>query len=167
MLEDGAKVLDADNDVEFVLDLDIVELVHLDRDVGVKGLFEDGLAVSAAPFLDLFGEACKVDEVAVLICVDVEELNAWSEMVHELAKCFGRDGPLVSCLLLVELCVGGCFDFVWENMRGSDPVPKRNPSNKTAFLANAIVNGYVAAFNGGVSPVGSLAATLSRSKDGE
>jgi hypothetical protein len=40
MLENGAKVLDADDDVKFVLDFDIIKLVHLYRNVSVEGLFE-------------------------------------------------------------------------------------------------------------------------------
>lgn len=167
MLEDGVKVFDVDNDVEFVFDLDIVEFVYFDCDVGVKGFFEDGFVVSVVLFLDFFGEVCKVDEVVVFICVDVEEFNVWFEMVYELVKCFGRDGLLVFCFLFVEFCVGGCFDFVWENMWGSDFVFKRNFSNKMVFFVNVIVNGYVVVFNGGVFFVGSFVVILLCFKDSE
>lgn len=41
MLEDGAEVLDADDDVELVLDLNLVKLLHLDGDVGVQRLLQN------------------------------------------------------------------------------------------------------------------------------
>jgi hypothetical protein len=41
MLEDGAEVLDADDDVKLVLDFNVIKLVHLDRNISVEGLFEN------------------------------------------------------------------------------------------------------------------------------
>jgi hypothetical protein len=40
MLENGAEVLDADNDVKLILNFNIIKLVHLDRNISVEGLFE-------------------------------------------------------------------------------------------------------------------------------
>ena len=42
MLEDSTEVLDADNDVELVLHLNIVEFLNINGDIGVEGLLEDG-----------------------------------------------------------------------------------------------------------------------------
>lgn len=49
MLENGAKVLDADDDMQLVLDFNIVKFIHLDRNVRVKGLLEDGWTGWLAP----------------------------------------------------------------------------------------------------------------------
>jgi len=42
MLKDSAKVLDTDDDVHLVLNTDVVKFVHLNRNVCVERLFENG-----------------------------------------------------------------------------------------------------------------------------
>lgn len=101
MLKNGAEVLDADDDVKLVLDLDMIKLVHLDRNVSVEGLFEDSLYLLAIPRLDLsggvttfvadsttllhlLGKTRKVHDSGFVVGVYIEKLYPWAEVVHEL-----------------------------------------------------------------------------------
>ena len=123
MLEDGTEILDADDDVEFVLDFNIVKLFHLHRDIGVQRLLQNGFVyvssdiltggsgghaftVIGTLFLNLFCEAGKVYDLAIVVGVYVEQLNARPKIVHELAQGPRREGPAVGGFGLVELGVG-------------------------------------------------------------
>jgi hypothetical protein len=41
-------------------------------------------------------------------------------MVHQLAQCPGRDRPMVTRFVSVELGVHGRLHLVWEGVRGRD-----------------------------------------------
>jgi hypothetical protein len=42
--------------------------------------------VSRAALLNLLRKTRKVDDLIIIICIDVQELNARAEVIHELAK---------------------------------------------------------------------------------
>lgn len=71
-------------------------------------------------FLHLLGKACKIYDPSSVVGVDVKKFDPWTKVVHELAECPGRNGPVVSGFFLVELGVDGGLDFVWEGMRSRD-----------------------------------------------
>jgi len=50
VLEDSTEILDADDNVELVLDLNIIEFVNINCDVSVEGLLEDSYAGRLAIF---------------------------------------------------------------------------------------------------------------------
>ena len=134
MLEDGAEVLDADDDVKLVLDFDVIKLVHLDRNISVEGLFENSWYSSAqaplkekrtrdatfvadsAALLHLLRKACEVHNPGLIVGVDVEKLYARAEVVHQLPQCPGRNGPLVSSFVFIEFGVGRRFHLVWQRV---------------------------------------------------
>ena len=58
------------------------------------------------------GEACEVDYICA-VRVDVEKLDAGTEVVHELPQRTSRYSPAVIGLVVDELCMDRCLCLEW------------------------------------------------------
>jgi hypothetical protein len=90
-------------------------------DIGrIEGREVGTFVVVGAAFLDLFGEAGEVYDAVVVVGVDVKELDAGAEVVHELAERARGDGPVVGGFGFVKFGVGWGLRFESEGVGGCD-----------------------------------------------
>lgn len=96
----------------------------------------------------LLAEAGEVDMIA--ICIDVEILNSWAKMIHQLPKRPGRYRPVVRSILPAELGMHGDSHLEGQAMSRRQPVSEYNSSDKAALDAFSIFNSNVAPLDEGL-----------------
>lgn len=84
------------------------------------------------------------------IRVDIQELDPWPKVIHELPQRPRRDGPVMWRVLSVELGVHRHRNLEGQVMRGCEAVPEDDAYDQTALRAVAILDCNIAAVDEGL-----------------
>lgn len=86
----------------------------------------------------------------ITLCIDVEVFNTGPEMFHQLPERSRRNGPMMRCVLLVELGMHWHRDLVRQTVRRSQSILEDDSGNEATFNSFSVLNNDVTSIDDGL-----------------